>query len=122
MIAFVDRKAKLDKDEASVISHLEAVLDECASLRSEMTTNQLRMFIQVALHPGLSVGEYGRLLQRDNTPASKELLKLGPKERKDKEGLLLIDQVPDDTDMRVKRYYLTEKGKTFLSAVVKALT
>lgn len=98
---------------------LSAVLREYIP---DSTPNGLAIFIVIAQKEGLAAGELVTELDMPKSTISRNLRKLGDRFSPHQAGLDLIRLEHDESDYRVRRAYLTKRGKEFLSAIKLALT
>ncbi|MEK0083932.1 hypothetical protein [Benzoatithermus flavus] len=77
-------------------------------------------FLEVARGEGRTQVEIAKAIGLPESTSSRQLLDLGPFDRKKQPGFGLVDGRIDPMDMRVKRYMLTPRGKA-LAEIMAAL-
>ncbi|HHJ3231254.1 TPA: MarR family winged helix-turn-helix transcriptional regulator [Vibrio parahaemolyticus] len=98
---------------------LSAVLREYIP---DSTPNGFAIFMVVAQREGLAAGDLVDALDMPKSTISRNLKKLSDRFSPHKEGLDLIRLEHDDADYRVRRAFLTERGKEFLANITRALS
>ncbi|MGZ7642493.1 MarR family transcriptional regulator [Vibrio parahaemolyticus] len=83
--------------------------------------NGLAIFFAVALDEGLSAGDVVERLEIPKATVSRNLRALGDRVSPQKEGMNLIRMEHDAADYRIRRAYLTERGRAFKEEVILAL-
>jgi DNA-binding MarR family transcriptional regulator len=79
-------------------------------------------FLTVALFEGRSLREYSELLGQAQSTMSRHLLDLGARNRLKEEGFMLIEQRPDQMDLRRNVYTLTPKGRQLVLKLTSIMT
>lgn len=77
-------------------------------------------FLEVASEEGRTQVELARALELVDSTTSRQLIDLGPFDRKKAPGFQLVDGQMDPMDMRIKRYVLTPRGRA-TAAVLHAI-
>ncbi|HCG9221657.1 TPA: MarR family transcriptional regulator [Vibrio parahaemolyticus] len=75
----------------------------------------------MALDEGLSAGDVVERLEIPKATVSRNLRALGDRVSPQKEGMNLIRMEHDAADYRIRRAYLTERGRAFKEEVILAL-
>lgn len=88
---------------------------------SDFPPNGFAIFLHVANSEGLSSGDIIEKLKMPKATVSRNLRMLGDRVSPTREGLNLVRLEHDANDYRVRRAYLTERGKEFLRGVEEAL-
>ncbi len=88
---------------------------------SDFPINALAIFCCIAEEEGLSSTDLIKKLDTPKATVSRNLRLLGDRKAPNQDGLNLIQLKHDITDYRVRRAYLTEKGKDFYALIEKAL-
>jgi DNA-binding MarR family transcriptional regulator len=101
---------------------LVASMRQFLKINSRIPLEQVRAFIFVAKHEGLTVEEYARLAEVRQATMTRNLLDLGEYNRKRQPGFGLVEKRQDFHDMRIHRTFLTEKGRAFYSRLDKTLS
>jgi len=117
-----DRYGRPDEETTG---HLRAGLDFLNAFRSvepNMPLSYALGFMHVALDPGYGTVHYARAMAMHQPVTSRILLEIGQKTRTGGPGLGLVDSVYDTVDLRLKRYFLTPKGKLLVQAIVKEMS
>lgn len=117
----VDRFAKLPAEDALKIERQARVIDLFREFNTAFPASYMAAFLLVAANPGKPTSEYAKMMGMAQAVGSRLMLEIGPKTRTGEEGLGLIDSAPDPKDLRVKRAYLTPKGKALLRRILLAL-
>ncbi len=107
-------------DDVTKLERLSRVIDIFRDIDGSISANYLQAFILVALKPGRGSTEYARDLGLAQAVVSRILLEIGKKSRMGGEGLGLVDSVHDPKDLRLKRNYLTPKGRELLRKILNA--
>ncbi|MEG3764910.1 hypothetical protein [Alteromonas sp. 14N.309.X.WAT.G.H12] len=103
---------------------LERGLNIASLLRKyhpDFPPNGFAVFLQIASNEGLSSTGLVERLGIPKATISRNLRMLGDRVSPHKDGLGLIKLEHDENDYRVRRAYLTDKGKRFLERVLQAL-
>ncbi|AFC58271.1 MarR family winged helix-turn-helix transcriptional regulator [Vibrio cholerae] len=98
---------------------LSAVLREYIP---DSTPNGFAIFMVVAQREGLAAGDLVDALDMPKSTISRNLKKLSDRFSPRQEGLDLIRLEHDNADYRVRRAFLTKRGKEFLAAITCALS
>ena len=88
---------------------------------ADFPPNGLAIFMSIAVDEGLSASDLVERLDMPKATVSRNLRMLGSRLSAQKEGLKLLRSDNDPIDFRIRRSYLTDKGKEFLEDIVKAL-
>lgn len=95
------------------------MLQAFRALEPTMPTAYAAAFLAVALKPGQGVSYYANQLGMLGPVASRILLEIGQKTRKeDQESLQLVDTVTHPDDLRAKMFFLTAKGERLLRTIL----
>ena len=103
------------------VLRLRGMLQALLSASDWFTVSSAVSFLTVAAHEGRSLRELTDLLHTPQTTLSRHLLDLGPRDRKGREGLGLVDIRPDPHDRRRNFYYLTRKGQALLETLTSRM-
>jgi DNA-binding MarR family transcriptional regulator len=107
----LERRALLRQEKA--IQILQEATSESATLL------MLSALFAVAQNEGSTVSDLTKKLGAKLSTTSRNLLSLGPMNRKRGDGFELVETRKDPKDMRRKRYYLTPKGNSVLRQIVR---
>jgi len=93
------------------------------TLDSTMSALAMNIFVSVAMQEGLTNMDLSQILGVTKTRISLHfhLLCTHPRSRKDSKGLNLLRQEVDEKDFRLKRLYLTSKGKKLKEELTELL-
>lgn len=116
-----DKYAELPSDEALQVERLARVIDIFREFDTAFPSSYIAAFLLVALKPGKGGTDYARELGLAQAVTSRLLLEIGPKTRNGDEGLGLVDSSPDGKDLRIRRLFLTPKGKALLRRIMVAM-
>ncbi|MDP5253389.1 MULTISPECIES: MarR family winged helix-turn-helix transcriptional regulator [unclassified Vibrio] len=87
----------------------------------DSTPNGFAIFIVIAQNEGLAAGDLTVKLDMPKSTISRNLRKLGERFSPQQAGLDLIKLEHDESDYRVRRAFLTDRGRQFLSKIKEAL-
>jgi hypothetical protein len=107
-----------DKDDFTQISRLSDVIGAFRPLSGAFPASYMVCLLAVAKEPGFGVTHYSSKLGMLQAVVSRILLELGNRTRKGSEGMGLVDSVRDPSDYRVYRYFLTDKGRSFINSLL----
>ena len=85
---------------------------------SRLSIDQIRTLLYVAANPLSTVGEIGRGTGQNPSSTSRQLLDLGIRNRNLGPGWGFIEPEAHETDLRSKRYQLTDKGRELALSVI----
>ena len=108
----------------NVLKEISRGLNLTKALRdfhSDFPPNGLAIFISIAKQEGSSSTELMKRLDMPKATVSRNLRMLSDVLSPHKPGMKLIKLHHDPDDYRVRRAYLTPKGKAFLESIIKAL-
>ncbi|MBG9996892.1 hypothetical protein I6F50_17780 [Pseudoalteromonas sp. NZS127_1] len=88
---------------------------------ADFPPNGLAIFIEVSSSEGISSSELVEKLGMPKATVSRNLRMLSDRATPTKEGMYLVTLRHDPNDYRVRRAYLTDKGRGFLLELLKAL-
>ena len=88
---------------------------------SDFPPNGLAIFLSIAKQEGASSTELVQRLNMPKATVSRNLRMLSDLLAPRKEGMKLVYLEHDPDDYRVRRAYLTPKGKEFLKSLIEAL-
>lgn len=92
-------------------------------LSADMPMQQAEVLIQIALHPeGVNMSDLGKKTRLSPASISRNIGALSVYNKPDKPGLGLIDVNIDPVDPRRRIASLTQKGKTFITKLVRTLS
>lgn len=83
--------------------------------------NGLAIFLEVSNKEGLSSTDLVEKLDMPKATVSRNLRMLGDRLGPNKAGMNLVRLEHDENDYRIRRAYLTDKGRIFLLELLKAL-
>ena len=109
----------------AVIKRLSSLINVEARFRAvydRLSCTDKMLFLAVAKKPGEGPGYYAQQVGIVKSLASRQMLILGDRDRDGDDGFGLISSVVHETDLRAKRYYLTEKGQFFIDRVIEDLS
>jgi DNA-binding MarR family transcriptional regulator len=116
-----DKFAELPDDESLRVERLLRAVEIFREFDTAFPASYMAAFMYVALQPGKGPSEIGESMGVAQAAASRLILEIGQKSRHGGEGLGLVDSAPDPADMRVKRLFLTTKGRQLLRRLLLAL-
>lgn len=116
-----DKFAELPDDECIKVERLLRAIDVFREFDTAFPASYMAAFLLVALHPGKGSTDYARKLGSAQAVASRLMLEIGPKRRTGEPGLGLIGSEPDTKDLRIRRAFLTPKGKALLRKLMVAM-
>ncbi len=91
-------------------------------VHSDFPPNGLAIFLSLMHKEGVSCTELVESLDMPKATVSRNLRMLGPLLSPRKDGMKLIELIHDPDDYRVRRAYLSKKGKAFAVKLLKALS
>lgn len=103
------------------VSRALRVIQEFRKHDPELQTQACQAFLQIAGQEGISIQELARLISTAGATASRNVALLGPRHRSGRAGLGLIEARTDPADNRVRRLYLTSRGRV-LAETFRAIT
>lgn len=116
---------RFEPPNEETIGYLRAAMELAQAFRSVEPTMPLSYataFLAVALDPGHGTTHYAKVLGVVQPVASRHLLEIGQKTRTKEPGLGLVASEYNKVDLRLKRYFLTAKGKALLSQIEAAMS
>jgi DNA-binding MarR family transcriptional regulator len=114
----MDKYTKLLLEDAEKVEALIRVIDIFREYDTAFPASYIAAFLLVAMNPGKGSSEYARDLGLAQAVTSRLMLEIGQKSRTGEEGLGLLDSSPDGQDLRVRRVFLTNKGRGLLRRVL----
>lgn len=99
------------------VNSISEMTDVLLSRDLNFTTFQLKSFALVVKEQGLSVSELQSRTGFNKTTAARVFRTLSTRESPRKEGHCLIELITDEDDYRVRRAWLTEKGRELAVAL-----
>lgn len=96
-------------------------LEELCAIKEDMTVPQALMFLLIATKPGITQVEIIDNLGFTTAFASRTYAILAERGNRGTEPLHLVTTVPDNTDYRIKRLYLTPKGANLCALLTNKL-
>jgi DNA-binding MarR family transcriptional regulator len=117
----MDKYTKLLLEDAEKVEALIRVIDIFREYDTTFPASYIAAFLLVAMKPGKGSSEYARDLGLAQAVTSRLMLEIGQKSRTGEEGLGLLDSSPDGQDLRVRRVFLTNKGRGLLRRVLAAM-
>ena len=112
-----DSHSELSQDDARRISRVFAILEAFREVAPTLPASYAQAFLAVAMKPGQPSGAYAKAIGMIQPVASRILLEIGKKTRTGGPGLELVESVEDLQDLRIKRYYLTAKGRKLIKDI-----
>lgn len=115
---------KFDVPSDETLGHLRTLYEALNAFRTvdpSIPSSYVAAFLAVAMDPGNGTVHYSKTLGMLQPVASRVLLEIGQKTRTGQPGLGLVAAEYDLHDLRLKRYYLTQKGHVLLRQVEKAM-
>jgi DNA-binding MarR family transcriptional regulator len=102
---------------------IKKACDKFMSLDTTVSALAMNIFVSVAMQEGLTNMDLSQILGVTKTRISLHfhLLCTHPRSRKDSKGLNLLRQEVDEKDFRLKRLYLTSKGKKLKEELTELL-
>lgn len=117
----IDKYAELPEGEALQVERLARVIDIFREFDTAFPASYIAAFLLVAVKPGYGSTDYARDLGLAQAVTSRLMLEIGQKRRTGEDGLGLIDSASDGKDLRVRRAFLTPKGKALLRRIMLAM-
>lgn len=114
------KNERLPDADAIKMERLMHSIQAFRDVRADMPASSMVGFLTVALKPGITPSEASVFLGQSWTPSmtSRLLLELGPQKRNGEDGLGLIEQTIDRSDLRGKHYTLTIAGRKLLNRLL----
>lgn len=121
---FGETDMQLEKKEIQRVQMLDNALRFArARLTADITAQRLLILISVFQHEGMSQRELLQTLESTSiTALSRNIADLSGLTTKKLPGPGLLELRVDPMNLRVKRIYLTKKGRTFIKRWLKAMT
>lgn len=121
MLECRDRFASPSDDDHRRLSRLIAIIQVLREVSPTLPLSYAQAFLYVAMNPGHGPVTYAQALGVVQPVASRTLLEIGKKTRTGGPGLGLVDSQPDDTDLRLSRYFLTTRGYKLMAKVMQII-
>lgn len=118
MVSLVKDRENLDTGK---ISRALLLVEEFRKIDPEMQMQAAAAFLLISQQPGITVREVGTRLGVASSSASRNVALLSKENRRGEPGPHLIDYDDDPLDRRIRRLYLTPKGKRFLDSILSYL-
>lgn len=114
------QKEQLADVDAIKMERLLNCIQSFRDVRPDMPASSMAAFLLVALKPGITPSEAAAHMGPtwNGSMTSRLLLELGPQKRNGEDGLMLIDQTIDRSDLRGKHYTLTIQGRKLLNRLL----
>ena len=101
--------------ENKIANKISLLLIAFRALQPSMTIQVAHTFLLAAMHEGKSLTEIAQLSGFRFPTVSRNILDLGPRNRKREPGLGLVLTVTDPMELRRKQVQLTDKGRALLN-------
>lgn len=98
-----------------------ATLDNVIKLVSDLEPQQIRLLLNIAMHPGLTQQELADRCDIALSSVSRNLMALGEWHRFGKPGLNLVEKTEDPHERRRQIAFLTIKGKKLVEHILAVL-
>lgn len=110
---------ELESEERMDIRRVLESLNEIRMISAQMSISQVMSFLTVALNEGKSLKELAELMDCKMNTMSRQLIDLGPRNRRMEEGYQLIQSRQDPFEYRKNQYTLTPRGRHLIKAILK---
>ncbi len=117
-----DKFAPPNEDTAGHLRAATEMLDAFRAVEPSIPSSYIAAFLAVAMDPGHGTAHYSKSLGMLQPVGSRVLLEIGQKTRTGGPGLGLVAAEYDKDDLRLKRYFLTAKGRGLLSKIDVAMS
>ncbi len=104
------------------IHRLMKAIDAIRDDEADMPTQQVQVFLAVALRPGITAADLGRSVGMSQSSVSRNTSALGKWHRLGVPGMDYVEAIEDPTERRRKIHYLTTKGCQRMKAALEAMT
>lgn len=108
------------KEERSALERVIRTLDEFENLSDQFPVSYMKMFLEIAVRPGLGPTDYAQRLNKIKGPASRIINSLGSYPRRTEKSYELIDKFDDPHDQRKTPIFLTAKGEALAKKLLRA--
>jgi DNA-binding MarR family transcriptional regulator len=113
--------ARLTKNEQMALYKCLSFMEAFRIIRPTMSMQHAYVFLLVAMDEGRGVQEYAERAGVTQPGMTRILLALGPRGQKGAAGHRLVQQATGTEDLRRRRTFLTDKGKSLLQEIVRLM-
>jgi DNA-binding MarR family transcriptional regulator len=108
-----------ERNKRDVARNVSRIVTTLRTLSPDMPMQQADVLMQIALKPGITMAELQKLTSLSQSSVSRNVKALSKFHRLDKPGLDLVEETMDPRDTRRRLIFLTVKGKTFMTKLLR---